>query len=58
MQKVVLESKLMDGTRARGHQRLKFIEGLALATGTYVVKTIWKANDQRGFRFMVANVRF
>ena len=37
--------------------RVKYLEGLASATGYGAVDILWRADDRAGFRPMVANVR-
>ena len=57
LEKLVLEGKI-NGKRQRGRQRLKYLEGLASATGYGgAVDILRRADGRASFRHMVANVR-
>jgi len=56
LEKLVLEVKIY-GKRQTGRQRMKYLEGLALATGRGAVDILQRAGDRTDFRQILANVR-
>ena len=47
LEKLVQEGKI-NGRRQRGRQRLKFLEGLAFATGCNAMDVLRRADDRAG----------